>query len=170
MNSSCCDNPVADWTVTIEGEQFREVITCASCKTVHQDEVLPAPIRWPGSTQCCNCGGLLEMDTWREGQPGVSRCETCGLSEQECVDMHQRLATAENGQPGLLVAAVRALDIGKSVLAIKLATAAAKSGDDVSFARFVRLKALSSGGLIDHALDEAWVAWMKLQEEKKRGE
>ncbi|TNE85126.1 MAG: hypothetical protein EP330_27380 [Deltaproteobacteria bacterium] len=155
MDGSCCANPVADWTVTIEGEQFREVIRCGSCGTLHANEVIPAPIRW-APQNCAHCGGLMEQDTWRDGAPMVMRCETCELTKQECIDMHRRLATAENGQPGLLVGAVRSLQSGKAVLAIKLATAAAMSGDDPSYARFIRLKAMASGGLTDHALDEAW--------------
>lgn len=155
MAEACCANPVADWTVSIEGEQFREVIRCASCGTLHANEVIAAPIRW-APANCLHCGGLLEEETWQEGKPQVHRCGACELSTQECMDMHRRLASAENGQSGLLVGAVRALEAQKAVLAIKLATAAAVDGDDPSYARFVRLKAMTSGGLIDHALDEAW--------------
>lgn len=156
MDASCCANPVADWTVTIEGDQFREVIKCASCGTLHQDEVLPAPVRWPTQNECAHCGGAIGMD---------ARCQGCGLNEQECLDMHHRLASAENGQPGLLVAAVRSLDAGKAVMAVKLATASAKAGEDVSFSRFVRLRALASGGLVDQALDEAW-SWIENGEDE----
>ena len=84
------------------------------------------------------------------------RCEVCELSEQECKDMHVRLARNENQGAGLLVSAIRALQDERAVLGLKLATAAARFGDDPVFARYVRLQALEALGMLDDALDEAW--------------
>jgi tetratricopeptide (TPR) repeat protein len=163
MQDVCCDNPAIEGQITIEGDQFREIRSCGSCGKVLANEVIPAPIVW-APDNCIHCGGLLEEETWREGTAkSDSRCCACELSPSECIDMHRRLATAESGQASLIAAAVRALESERAVLAVKLSTAAAAAGEDPTYARFIRLKALSSGKLVDHALDEAW-AWVEAGE------
>lgn len=160
MEHACCANPLLEPKVTIEVSQFREVITCGSCGSLHSNDTIPAPIAW-APDNCIHCGGLLEEETWRDdGFEPESRCCACELTPLESLEMHRRLATAESGHTSLLAAAVRALDSGRAVMAIKLATAAVADGEDATFARFVRLKALAEGGLVDQSLDEAW-AWIE---------
>ena len=159
MSVSCCANPTPRSVLTIEGEEIRERMHCASCRHLHLDEVLPVPVRWPGEGYCFHCGGLLEEETFVEGRPSNLRCEGCSLTETEALEMHRRLAHANHGSEGLVLGAVRALDNQRLVLSIKLATAAAMSGEDPGYARLIRLQALAAGGLSDIAMDEGW-SWV----------
>ena len=161
MSVSCCSNPTLRSALTIEGEELRERILCASCNHLHLDEVVPVPVRWPGEGYCYHCGGMLEEETFVEGRPTNLRCEGCSLTEQEALEMHRRLAHANHGSQGLILGAVRALEGQRLVLSIKLATAAAMSGEDPGYARLVRLQAMAAGGLGDMAMDEAW-NWLTL--------
>jgi tetratricopeptide (TPR) repeat protein len=82
-------------------------------------------------------------------------CEFCGLSPQQDYELHRELA-ALHPDRDWLQGAVVATEIGRHVLALKLATAAARWGDPSDpTPRAARLQSLDAMGQHERALDEA---------------
>jgi len=104
-----------------------------------------------GPGHCWNCGARREVD----------RCSNCGLTRQEDEQVHLELRAIIHPQASHLDAARQASRIGRRLLALKLATAAAATNenDQSDVARALRVWLLSAIGEPEPALEDAksWV-------------
>ncbi len=157
--TQCC--PVMDlqWTQRVIEDQLADVFFCASCGHVHRTETYAVPTRFPYEDRCVNCGGDL---TLTEGAPdGYSpdprfvRCTQCGLSAVEDRELHDRLA-ALHPEGDYLLASQALTNENRLVLALKLATAETRWGQDAIAGEIQRLAVLEGMNEYDHALDEAY--------------
>ncbi len=150
----CCGNPRLQWTQSRVGERWSDIYVCASCHHIHTMESSLAPIQWPASEGCVNCGGGYIGATTAKASP---RCEHCGLTEQKSKDLHDHLVSA-HPEKNFARGAEVAHALGRHVLALKLATAATRwaSPEDAVAGRRVRIESLYRIGQVDRALDEAY--------------
>lgn len=147
----CCNEPDLRWRQLAVADRWSDVYACASCAHVHNMESWHAALSFPGDHGCVNCGGAL-ID---------ARCiGRCGLDVGRARSLHQDLARL-HPTGDFLEAASSALEAGRQVLALKLATAATQWGSaDPVLARTIRLQALEGIGQRDRALDEAY-SWAR---------
>jgi tetratricopeptide (TPR) repeat protein len=154
--TSCC--PVADlqWTQRVIDSQWADVHFCASCGHVHRTEKYAFPNRFPYNDRCVNCTGDLQLVDPEAGpDPRNIACTTCGLTVAETHEMHQRFAQLH--PQGNYLAASEALgESQRYVLALKLATAEIRFGQDAVSGEIQRLALLDAMGQGDRALDEAY--------------
>lgn len=154
---TCCSTPDVRWKPTKVGDKYADVYACESCGHVYRTEQYAVPLQYPGFERCVNCGGAYLND--EQGNP--LQCETCRLSPTKDKELHDALAAA-HPEGDYLQGALVAGEIGRQVLALKLASGAVRwAGGDTTVARTVRLQALEAIGQIDRALDEAY-EWAKL--------
>ena len=159
MAFDCCAHPKPVWSARRSGEhQYADTLLCGGCGTIHESESFLVPVLLPGPGRCLNCGAPLEPDTLVEDDPTHSgfRCEQCGLHDRETLQMHQELAEEIAPNAILLEAALAALDVGRQVRALKLASAALRDNPDSAEARAVRLQTLEGLGYGESAVREAW--------------
>jgi len=154
----CCDNPQPRWESHREQDQLADVLLCAGCGHVHLTEGHLAPVFFPEPGRCLNCGGALEPDTLIEGEPSPRgfQCERCGLHDQDAMELHHALADKVMPGSTLLDAALIALEQGRMVLALKLATARVREDYTDTEARAIRLQTLEAVGYGESAAREAW--------------
>lgn len=156
----CCANQQLAWTQSRVGERWADIYACTSCQHIHKMESWLVPLEWPGAERCVNCGGGYVMSARsKKSKAGddAPRCEHCGLTAQKDMELHDGLAALHPYRSYVLGAEVAA-DLGRHILALKLATAATRwgAGDDGVVGRVIRIQALESIGKIDRALDEAY--------------
>ncbi len=149
MSSACCPSPDLSWRQSRTGERWSDVYACRSCGHISALETYYLPLRWPGYDHCVNCGGDLVQD------PAPLKCAICGLTPEKDRIYHESLAAAHPARDPIQ-AALAASDMGRLVLASKLATGAARWAEDHVLARTLRLQAMMGLGLLDRALDEGW--------------
>lgn len=157
--TQCC--PVMDlqWTPRVVDDQYADVYFCASCGHVHRTEKYSANLRFPYHDRCVNCGGDLRLTPQAVGQdppdPHHVQCTVCGLTAAEDKELHDKLAALHPNRDYLLAAQALA-DSGRHVLALKLATAQTRWGDDPVMGEIQRLAVLEVMNEFDRALDEAY--------------
>ena len=102
--------------------------------------------------RCWNCGSRRDLES----------CSNCGLTRQEDVQVHNELRSIINPSLSHLDAARQASRMGRRLLALKLATAAAASdeGGQGEVARALRIWLLSAIGEPTHAREDA-KAWVE---------
>ena len=149
----CCDNMDLRWTQSRVRDRFSDIYVCKSCKHIHKMESWLVPLRYPGATLCVNCSGEVHK------QGDIIKCDRCGLSPLEDKALHDRLGAAHPSRE-YLQGALAAVEDGRWVMALKLASAEIRWGSDWMMGRTVRLQALEKLGLVGRALDEAW-NWTK---------
>lgn len=150
----CCGNPQLQWTQSRVGERWSDIHVCASCHHIHTMESTLAPIQWPASEGCVNCGGGYIGSATQKASP---RCERCGLTAKKDRELHDTLVKV-HPEGSFAKGAEIAHLIGRHVLALKLATAATRwaSPEDAVIGRRVRIESLYRIGQVDRALDEAY--------------
>lgn len=156
----CCANQQLAWTQSRVGERWADIYVCTSCQHIHKMESWLVPIEWPGAERCVNCsGGYVMVARSKKSKAGddAPRCERCGLTAQKDMELHDGLAALHPYRSYVLGAEVAA-NLGRHVLALKLATAATRwgAGDDGVVGRILRIQALEAIGQIDRALDESY--------------
>ena len=155
----CC--PVMDlqWTPRLVDDQYADVYFCASCGHVHRTEKYAVNFRFPYHDRCVNCGGDLRLTSQvanhERPDPHHIRCAVCGLTAAEDKDLHDKLA-ALHPERDYLLAGQALADSGRFVLALKLATAQTRWGDDPVMGEVQRLAVLEAMNEFDRALDEAY--------------
>ncbi|MBW1876995.1 MAG: tetratricopeptide repeat protein [Deltaproteobacteria bacterium] len=154
----CCDDPQPTWKSRREQDRLADVFLCAGCGHVHTTESHLAPIFFPEPGRCLNCGGALEPDTLIEGEPSPRgfQCERCGLHDKDSMELHRTLADQVVPDSTLLDAALVALEQGRLVLALKLASARVREDYTDTEARAIRLQTLEAVGYGESAAREAW--------------
>jgi tetratricopeptide (TPR) repeat protein len=152
MNETCCASPELGWQSGPAGDGFADQYLCSNCGTVHKSETWHAPLRVTSDSTCVNCGGGLAGPSHAGGE---ATCTTCGFTEMETQQLHDKLAKL-HPDGDYLAAAAAASEFGRSLLALKLATAGMMWGEDHEGARALRWQALEGMGQLDRALDEAY--------------
>lgn len=154
----CCPAMDLQWTQRLIDNQYADVYFCASCGHVHRTEKYSVSMRFPYQDRCVNCGGDLLVPEGihpEEVDPSQVRCAACGLSAEEDRGLHDRL-TALLSAGGYLSASHALVEHGRYVLALKLATAETRWGDDPIGGEVQRLAILEAMHENDRALDEAY--------------
>jgi tetratricopeptide (TPR) repeat protein len=154
--TQCCPTMDLQWTQRVVDNQYADVFFCASCGHVHRTEKYALSLRFPYQDRCVNCGGDLQVPEGVDNpDPSEVRCAQCGLSVVEDRDLHHRLASLH--PDGEFLAASKALiETGRYVLALKLATAETRWGNDPIAGEIQRLGVLEAMNENDRALDEAY--------------
>lgn len=137
-------------------DQWADVYFCASCGHVHNAEKYALGFRFPFRDRCVNCGGDLRLTDPSVGPtPHNIRCVACGLTDAEDHEQHLRYAGLHPS--GAFMPASEALaEMGRFVLAVKLATAETRWGHDPIAGEMQRLRVIDQMGQNDRALDEAY--------------
>lgn len=149
---SCNANQLR-WITLRKGRIPIDVLQCTACNVgvVEEDWVPPLVALIPG--RCWNCGDRREM----EG------CVNCGLTRAEDTEVHTELkALVGDPEASYLDAARAASRVGRRLLALKLATAAATTNDagQGEVARALRIWLLAAIGETQFALEDA-KAWIE---------
>jgi tetratricopeptide (TPR) repeat protein len=147
------------WTQRVVDNQYADVNFCASCGHVHRTEKYQVSLRFPYADRCINCGGdlvaLTEVGPYQTPDPTQIRCTECGLTDSANKALHDRLAAIH--PDGTYLSASHALvENGRYVLALKLATAETRYGDNPIEGEVQRLSVLEAMNEYDRALDEAY--------------
>ncbi|MEQ1571056.1 MAG: tetratricopeptide repeat protein [Myxococcota bacterium] len=155
----CCASIDLQWTQRVVDGQYADVNFCASCGHVHRTEKYQVSLRFPYSDRCINCGGdlvlLTEVGPYETPDPTQIRCTDCGLTDSANRALHERLA-AIHPDARFLSASQALVDSGRYVLALKLATAEVRYGEDPVAGEVQRLAVLEAMNEYDRALDEAY--------------
>lgn len=157
--TECCPTMDLQWTQRVVDNQYADVYFCASCGHVHRTEKYLVPTRLPYEDRCVNCGADLQVEgqvsQFEAPDPSRVRCTGCGLTAADDRVLHDRLASIlPNG--GYLAASKALVESGRYVLALKLATAETRWGQDPVEGEIQRLKILESMNEYDRALDEGY--------------
>ncbi len=154
--TNCCPVPDLQWTQRLIDNQWADVYFCASCGHVHRAEKYALPARFPYQDRCVNCTADLRLvDPDLGPQPQNILCSGCGLTAADCHETHVRYAQLH--PDGAFLPASEALgDMGRYVLALKLATAETRWGDNPIMGEIQRLAVMEAMGRGDQALDEAY--------------
>jgi tetratricopeptide (TPR) repeat protein len=147
------------WTQRVVDDEYADVFFCASCGHVHRTEKYVLSFRFPSADRCVNCGGDLVVQAGNAPFQGHTEdevyCSSCGLTEASDKQLHDRLASIL--PDGDYLAAAHALvDHQRLVLALKLATAETRWGQDPVAGEVARLGVLEAMNEFDRALDEAY--------------
>jgi len=147
-----------------------DVFQCKTCGHAEIEEDWYAPLIPLTPGNCVNCGDRREMDV----------CRNCGLNREEDLEVHDELRQMVAPTHNLLNAARAASRIGRRLIALKLATAAAyiNEEDQKDRARALRIWLLAAIGEGKYALEDAraWVeqepdpaalAWASLGQQQK---
>lgn len=156
MSENCCPALDLQWSQRQSGAQYEDVYYCASCGHIHRSEAYLLPLRFPFNDRCVTCGGDQQLVG-----PNDIRCMQCGTSDVDDRAIHEKYA-ALHPDRDYLAAAEALQETGRYVLALKLATAAVKWGNDPNAAMTRRNSVLESLNLYDQALDEAY-EWVERQ-------
>ena len=146
-----CSSDQLRWLTLRKGRIPVDVLQCQVCGTPNAEEDWEPPLLPLAPGHCWNCGARRDVD----------RCKQCGLTRDEDVQVHQELRAIISPQDSHLDAARQASRIGRRLLALKLATAAAATDENEQgdVARALRIWLLSAIGEPQHALEDAkvWV-------------
>ncbi len=153
----CCPTMDLQWTQRVIDDQYADVYFCASCGHVHRTEKYQVSMRFPYQDRCVNCGGDLEVTAPNVHVPDANqvRCRMCGLTAAEDKDLHDHLA-ALHPSGDYLKASMALVEDGRFVLALKLATAETRWGQNAIEGEIQRLGVLEAMNEYDRALDEAY--------------
>ena len=154
VETQCCPRMDLQWTPRMVDGQYADVYFCASCGHVHRNEKYMTNLRFPYHDRCVNCGGDLEMGS-DGSDPHHLRCTECHLSTVEDKQLHDKLAGL-HPSGDYLQASQALFDHGRYVLALKLATAQTRWGDDPVAGEIQRLAVLEAMSEFDRAIDEAY--------------
>ena len=149
MKQRCCGAMRLEWRQMQVADRWADVQVCASCEHIHVMESWPAPISFDPVTSCVNCGGYRPPGTH-------DRCNGCGLDEAADLRLHRRLQPDPSlsfGESGRV-----ARGTGRVILALKMATAEVRWGQQPEESLYARLEALEALGQLPQALDEA-IRW-----------
>ena len=143
-----CRSAFVSWRTELVGEVLHDRLVCETCGTVCADEDWDLPLEPTGPGFCRNCGGQ------RRG----ALCSRCGLSASEDAQVHQELLGLI-GATDLLSGSAKAAEMGRRLLALKLATAAVYDSPSPGVARLLRISLLQDLDLLQAALFEcqSWV-------------
>lgn len=127
---------------------LRDRLICETCGTVCADEDWDLPLDPTGSGICRNCSGPMR----------AGACTRCGLSQDEGAQVHQELLALVQASD-LLSGSAKAAEMGRRLLALKLATAAVYDSPAPGVARLLRISLLQDLELLQAALFEcqSWV-------------
>ncbi|MEN0061735.1 MAG: zinc ribbon domain-containing protein [Myxococcota bacterium] len=146
-----CSSDQLRWLTLRKGRIPVDVLQCQVCGTPNAEEDWEPPLAPLAPGHCWNCGHRRDVD----------RCGNCGLTRDEDVQVHLELRAIIHPGATHLEAARQASRMGRRLLALKLATAAAaiNEHDQGEVARALRIWLLSAIGEPQHALDDAkrWV-------------
>ena len=160
-----CGSNQLRWLTLRKGRIPVDVLQCQSCGIAvgEEDWMAPLPPLVPG--RCWNCGERRDFDN----------CTNCGLTKAEDIQVHDELRFMMDPNSTHLDAARNASRIGRRLLALKLATAAAitNEGGQGEVARALRIWLLSAigepqyaledaQGWVDHNQDPSAIAWASL--------
>lgn len=149
---SKCGSPALRWITARSGEVPVDIFQCQRCghSEIEEDWVAPLLPLVPG--RCVNCGGDRQHGT----------CTVCGLTSEDDAAVHDELRQLVAPTQNLFHAARAASGMGRRLIALKLATAAAASNVDGQgeMARALRIWLLSSLGEPAAALEDA-KAWVE---------
>jgi hypothetical protein len=130
---------------------------------VQHTEAYSVPMGFPRPNTCVNCGGERRpaggnLIRGAADDPSLLACTVCGTSAKADRELHERLAQLHpKGQ--FLRTSVALAKAGRTVLALKLATAEIHLGPDPVAGMTARVELLVDLGLVDQAIDECgtWV-------------
>jgi len=128
-----------------------DVLQCQNCGVPVLEEDWMAPLSPAIPGRCINCGERRDFDN----------CVNCGLTHHEDVQVHDEMRMMVQPSASHLDAARHASRVGRRLLALKLATAAAigNEGGKGEVARALRIWLLSAIGEPQAALEDA-KAWV----------
>lgn len=166
---SKCGESKLRW-VTLRRHVPVDVLQCQNCGHAEMEEDWYAPLMPMVPGHCMNCGDRRDMDT----------CRNCGLTRDEDLQVHDELRQMVAPTHNLLNAARAASRVGRRLIALKLATAAAYQNEEghKDRARALRIWLLAAIGEPKYALEDAraWVeqepdpsalAWASLGQQQK---
>lgn len=157
MSDKCnqCQKSTLKW-ITSRLEFPIDVLTCSDCGHRQLMEDWTPPLSPLYDNSCANCSAE------RKGQ----LCPSCGLSEEEDLQVHQELRALVFDGEDFLAAARAANRIGRRLLALKLATIAVSTEvpHRSEAARALRIWLLSAVGEPKAAYEDA-LTWVKISEE-----
>lgn len=139
-------------------DRFADALVCGNCRRTLKLEDWAISLPLPQPDRCVNCGGRLDRVSFSGPPDPAARCTQCNLSVADARELHKRLVSL-HPSGDYLPAALDCRDLGRLVLAFKLATAhLAYRGSSVE-ARELRLSTLEGIGLTEAALSEArdWI-------------
>lgn len=153
-NCPKCGSDQLRWMTLRRSRVPVDVLQCQSCGVAVLEEDWMAPIQPLVPGRCLNCGERRDFD----------QCLGCGLTQHEDVQVHDELRFMVDPNASMLDAARNASRVGRRLLALKLATAAATSNDhrESEVARALRIWLLSAIGEPQGALEDA-KAWVENQ-------
>lgn len=166
-----CQSPKLRW-ITLRKHVPVDTLQCQSCGVAIAEEDWMAPLMALIPGRCMNCGERRDFDN----------CVNCGLTRHEDAQVHDELRFMVAPDKNLLGASRQASRIGRHLIALKLATAAASTNEDGKgeVARALRIWLLSAIGENEAALEDgkAWceqspdpsaMAWASYGQQLERG-
>jgi len=162
------------WITGREVDRPVDQLRCDRCGYVLAIEDWHVPVSPMRQGRCRNCGGVRYQ----------GYCLDCGLSEEEDLEVHEELRALVHPTADRLACARLAMAMGRKLIALKLATAAAHDGPKPDVGRALRINLLLQIGEAPAALSDArqWtvespeqaVAWAAFAEQlagaDRRGE
>jgi len=175
--STCpsCRKGLLRWETRRTADRSVDTFTCEACDYVLAEEDWHIPVQPLSEGRCRNCCGRRVEGT----------CLDCELSSAEDLEVHEELRRLIHPTADLLASTRLAVAMGRRLIALKLATAAALDGPQPEVARCLRIQLLRGVGEELAALSDAreWVheagrnsamAWAAYADElaatKKHGE
>ena len=140
-----CRRGTLGWATGREGERPVDQLRCDRCGYVLAIEDWHVPASPMRAGRCRNCGGVRYQGA----------CLDCGLSEEEDREVHEELRSLVHPTADHLACARLAMAMGRRLIALKLATAAAHDGPQRSVARALRISLLRQVGEQRAALGDA---------------
>lgn len=146
-----CGSTELRWLTLRKGRIPVDVLQCQACSSGVAEDDWMAPLAPLVPGRCWNCGERRDLET----------CSNCGLTRAEDVQVHDELRFMLGPDASHLDAARTASRLGRRLLALKLATAAAATNENSQgeVARALRIWLLAAIGEPTSALEDAraWV-------------
>lgn len=146
-----CGSDQLRWLTLRKGRIPVDVLQCQSCGVANAEEDWMPPLQPLTVGRCWNCGDRRDFEN----------CVNCGLTRAEDVQVHDELRFMVDPKMSHLEAARQASRVGRRLLSLKLATAAAitNENDQGEVARALRIWLLSAIGEPEQAVEDArvWV-------------
>jgi tetratricopeptide (TPR) repeat protein/uncharacterized protein YbaR (Trm112 family) len=140
-----CRKGTLGWTTVREDDRPVDQLKCDRCGYVLAIEDWHIPLSPVRDGRCRNCGGVRYQGS----------CLDCGLSEEEDLEVHEELRSLVHPTADRLACARLAMAMGRRLIALKLATAAAHDGPQPSVARALRINLLKQIGETRAAMSDA---------------
>ncbi len=158
MANACCENPKLVWSARRVAEhEYADVLLCGGCGRTHVTETYQLPVLLPTPGRCLDCGGAQVAGSRAGEDPldGGPHCAACNTTDAETTARHRTLASDLVAGGNWRAAAFQALDQGRQIRALKLATAAVREDPADAEARAIRLQILEGLGYGVSAAREA---------------